>query len=232
MNIWMAFHGYSWDVDTLGERGSLAFIGPEWAAALSSPGRLFKFYDRRGRPARAVRRRRARASPRRGRSRCARPSSPTCTPTILDFAGVAPTSATAEIAMTGRSLRPVLERRRRRARIPSTRRSASRSRATRRSSRATTKLVRNMPPYGDGGWHLYDVAHDPGETRDLSTAEPERFAELLRDYDAYTQRDGRAAAAGGLRRPPPDRASTRSCASSDSTGGCWRPWPPGSPSRR
>src|SRR5690606_34454814 len=52
------------------------------------------------------------------------------------------------------------------------------------------KLVRNMPPWGDGAWHLYDIARDPGETEDLSASRPELVAEMLRDYEAYMQEMG------------------------------------------
>ena len=52
------------------------------------------------------------------------------------------------------------------------------------------KIVRNAPPHGDGGWHLYDVANDPGETRDLSAAEPTRLAAMIDDYAAYAKTMG------------------------------------------
>ena len=44
----MYFNGYDTDIETLGERGSLAAIGPEWAIAASTPGDLFKFYASEG----------------------------------------------------------------------------------------------------------------------------------------------------------------------------------------
>ena len=52
------------------------------------------------------------------------------------------------------------------------------------------KLVRNMPPWGDGGWHLHDVAADPGETRDLAADRPDLVADLQRDYAAYEREMG------------------------------------------
>ena len=52
------------------------------------------------------------------------------------------------------------------------------------------KLVKNLPPYGDAAWHLYDIMADPGETRDLATAEPARFAAMQADYAAFANRDG------------------------------------------
>ncbi|WP_052072301.1 arylsulfatase [Sphingopyxis sp. MWB1] len=52
------------------------------------------------------------------------------------------------------------------------------------------KLVRNLPPTGDGQWRLYDLRADPGETRDLAKAMPERFAAMMADYRAYAAENG------------------------------------------
>jgi arylsulfatase A-like enzyme len=51
------------------------------------------------------------------------------------------------------------------------------------------KLVRNLPPTGDGSWQLFDIVRDPGETHDLSHSEPQKFAEMQADYAAYANRD-------------------------------------------
>ncbi|NEL27474.1 MAG: arylsulfatase, partial [Xanthomonas perforans] len=39
-------------------------------------------------------------------------------------------------------------------------------------------------------WQLFNVARDPGETRDLAAAEPARLAELVAAYDAYAKDKG------------------------------------------
>jgi arylsulfatase/uncharacterized sulfatase len=52
------------------------------------------------------------------------------------------------------------------------------------------KLVRNGAQYGDGVWHVYDIARDPGETNDLTPSRPELAAELRRDYEVYTREMG------------------------------------------
>jgi arylsulfatase len=39
----------------------------------------------------------------------------------------------------------------------------------------------------DGTWHLFDVVHDPGETRDLSAIEPGRKAALITAWAAYAK---------------------------------------------
>ena len=56
--------------------------------------------------------------------------------------------------------------------------------------RGDYKLVRNLAPTGDGKWRLYDIRRDPGETRDLAGAMPERFAAMQADYRAYAKANG------------------------------------------
>ncbi len=48
------------------------------------------------------------------------------------------------------------------------------------------KIVRNLPPLGDGEWRLYNIADDPGEVEDLKTELPERFKTMLAAYDEFT----------------------------------------------
>lgn len=187
MNIWMAFHGYSWEVETLGERGSLAFVGPDWAAALSSPARLFKFTTAEG----GLRVPFVVAGPGVATARThAAPAFVTdVAPTILDYAGVTATSAAGEIAITGRSLRPVLEGHAERAH-PIDAPVGVEVAGNAALFKGYHKIVRNAPPHGDGRWHLYDVAKDPGETADLSTADPPRVEAMVRDYAAYVKTMG------------------------------------------
>jgi len=49
------------------------------------------------------------------------------------------------------------------------------------------KLVKNLPPYGDGRWRLYNMSADPGETADLSGSDPARFAAMQNDYVAFAK---------------------------------------------
>lgn len=49
------------------------------------------------------------------------------------------------------------------------------------------KLIKNLPPYGDGRWRLYNITEDPGETNDLSRSDPERFAIMQDDYVAFAK---------------------------------------------
>lgn len=186
MAFWMWRTGYHYDVETLGEKGSLGFIGPEWANAAAAPGALFKFYAAEG----GIRVPLIIAGP------DIAPQTHVgsfalvtdITPTILDYAGVEATN-TDPIPINGQSLRPVL------------------SGAAEETYGAETpiglevagnsalflgdhKITRNTLPYGDGKWRLYNLATDPGETMDLSAVEPERFQAMLDDYNAYAAEFG------------------------------------------
>lgn len=56
--------------------------------------------------------------------------------------------------------------------------------------RGDYKLVRNLAPTGDGQWRLFNLKVDPGETRDLAAAEPDRFKAMKADYRAYAKANG------------------------------------------
>ena len=47
------------------------------------------------------------------------------------------------------------------------------------------KAVSVAPPYGSGEWHLYNVAEDPGETKDLSEQMPELLTDLQAEWERY-----------------------------------------------
>ena len=49
------------------------------------------------------------------------------------------------------------------------------------------KIVRNLPPLGDGKWRLYNTASDPGEVRDLKADMPDRFQAMLTAYAQFEE---------------------------------------------
>ena len=49
------------------------------------------------------------------------------------------------------------------------------------------KAVSVAPPYGTGSWHLYNIASDPGETRDLAKEQPELLKKLQTAWDRYAR---------------------------------------------
>lgn len=184
--LWMAFNGYHYDVERLGEKGSMGFIGPEWANAAAAPSDLFKFYAAEGGIRVPLIISGAGVSPQTPIQSMAMVTD--ITPTIMDFAGVE-ASENEPVPINGRSLRPVLDG------------------AADETHSATTplgmevsgngalfldgyKITRNMPPFGDGVWRLYDLSNDPGETTDLAAVEPERMQSMLEHYQEYADEFG------------------------------------------
>jgi arylsulfatase A-like enzyme len=52
------------------------------------------------------------------------------------------------------------------------------------------KLVRNIPPYGDRKWHLYNLRTDPMESKDLASSEPDRVKSMSTAYAEYVKKNG------------------------------------------
>ncbi|GGD98299.1 arylsulfatase [Polymorphobacter glacialis] len=73
--------------------------------------------------------------------------------------------------------------------------------------RGDLKLVRNLPPYGNGNWALYDIVRDPGETRDLAGAMPAAFAAMQAEYARWAKREGVLAMPGEYSAPAQIRAN-------------------------
>src|SRR5262249_30205331 len=157
-----------------GQRGSLSYIGPQWASAAASPGDLFKFYTTEG----GTRVPFVVAGP--GVESGRRIDTPAfvtdIAPTVLDAASV-PTEG--RVTITGRSLGPVLRGDAERTH-PADAPVGMEVSGQAALFKGDMKLVRNGAQYGDGGWHVYDIARDPGETNDLSPSKPELAAELRR----------------------------------------------------
>ena len=179
---WMDLHGYSWDVENLGERGSYAFIGTEWALAAAAPSDLFKFYASEG----GLRVPFVMSGPgvQAGLQTAAAGYVTDVTPTILEMAGLDATPG-----LTGRSLHAVVSGQ---AEFAYGDNDAVGTEVSGNSAlfRGEYKLLRNMPPWGDGEWRLFNLANDPGETRDLSAELPELKIEMLQDYAAYATTNG------------------------------------------
>lgn len=184
--LWMALNGYTHELETLGERGSIAFIGPEWAAATATPGRLFKFHASEG----GVRVPLIIAGPDIASQRIDSLSMVTdLAPTLYDYAGLSLNDGASTVPLDGRSLRPVLSGVQSRTYGPDEPVGMEVS-GNALLIKGDYKLTRDSRPWGDGRWRLHHLAMDPGEVEDLSEREPERFAELLADYAAFAERVG------------------------------------------
>ena len=178
--IWMKLSGYNIDLDGIGEKGSWGFIGPEWALASSSPGKLYKFYATEG----GVRAPLIMAGPGIEPMRVDSAAMVTdVTPTLLDLTQ-ASTDFVGFQPMTGRSLLPILTGETETVYGPDDVRAIEVSGNT-ALYKGDYKILRSVPPIGDGKWRLYNLSDDPGETRNLSQVEPERLRELLKEYSRY-----------------------------------------------
>ena len=189
------FLGMEYDLSTanIGRRGSFSAIGPGWASAAASPLSGYKFSAAEGGlrvpliitwPGNAALRVGAISD---GLAHVT-----DIVPTLTDLAGVSGHSGAWQgkpvEPVTGRSLVPML-----------TGQSASvhgdvplgyELSGNAALFRGDYKLVRNLAPTGDGQWRLYDIKADPGETRDLAAAMPNRFAAMLTDYRGYAKANG------------------------------------------
>ncbi len=186
-STWMSQNGYRRELETLGEKGSMNFIGAEWANATASPGNLFKFHASEG----GMRVPLIAAGP--GIVPGARIASTSfvtdVTPTIYDYAGIEPERWSGPVAITGKSLKPTL---------------AGAATHTYDSEtpvgmevggnaalfKGDYKLTRNTLPWGDAKWRLYNLASDPGETKDLGADDAARYQAMLADYARYEQEMG------------------------------------------
>ena len=121
-------------------------------------------------------------------------------PTLLDYAGLKQPATFAGrpiLPHQGHSLRPLLT-----AAAPAVRAADEAvgyeliyRRALRKGDWKVVYLAAGTNRYtrkgvSTGRWQLFDVARDPGETRDLAAAEPARLAELVAAYDAYAKEKG------------------------------------------
>ena len=183
---WMKSQGYTYEYDTLGEKGSYAAIGPEWANAAAGPGHLFKFHAGGG----GLRVPLIMSGP--GLPQESRLDGFTImadvAPTLLELAGVSAPLSNSK-PMTGRSLMPLIvgdvdaiygndEP----VGIESSGKSAL--------FLGEYKLVRNLAPFGDDIWRLYNINEDPGESTDLSEQLPKIKQRLLHEYRLYANRVG------------------------------------------
>lgn len=187
--------GYSGDYETLGLRGSFNTIGASFASAAASPLAYYKFYLGEGGlrvpliisgvPTQGE-----------GRAGLIAPAFSWVTdiaPTILELTGAAPPGqrygGRVVEPMIGRSLVPLIEGRVDRVYdeddVVGTELAGHAA-----LFQGRYKIVRNRGPVGDGEWRLYDIVEDPGETTDLSAADPARLQRMLSQYHEYAKRNG------------------------------------------
>lgn len=185
---------YDFAPDHAGQKGTLTYIGPSWASAAASPLSGYKFSAAEG----GLRVPMIIAWPgnpaiMRGRINGRFAHVTDIVPTLLDAAGLPAHSAItvggrAAEPLIGTSLMPVLTGARNLAHDPSQPLGYELS-GNAALFKGDYKLVRNLPPTGDGSWQLFDIVQDPGETHDLAFIDPRRLADMKADYTAYAKRD-------------------------------------------
>jgi arylsulfatase/uncharacterized sulfatase len=183
---------YTQDIDRLGSPGAYSIQGPSWASASNSPMNGFKFFANEGgiRVPMFI----AGAGVQSTQAIYAGLTHVTdIAPTLLEMAGIA---RPADLykgqpveTMAGHSLRAALQ---------------GSNEALRRADeilgyelsgnsalfKGALKLVKNLPPLGNGEWRLFDVVADPGETRDLQQQLPTEFAAMQKDYQIWADAHG------------------------------------------
>lgn len=176
--FWMAIEGWDVSYENLGQEGSLAAIGHEWASVSAAPFHLFKFNASEGGlrvpfvisgpdiPKKGFIDSRAQVAD--------------ITPTLLDFAGVDYNPD----EFYGRSLRPVLTGRATNV-YGEEDAFAFEVSGTAALYKGNWKITKTPPPHGDRNWHLYDLSVDPGETTDVAPQHPSLFQEMRDEYNAY-----------------------------------------------
>jgi arylsulfatase A-like enzyme len=188
---WLDQH-YNRDIDRLGSPGAYSIIGPNWARAATAPLNTYKFFAGEGGirvpliisgiPA---------AHKQSVQNSLTHVSD--IVPTLLDLAGVQHPGTSYKgqtiYPLTGHSLLPILQGKATRVRGPEEVLGYELS-GNRAVFKGDYKLLSNLAPVGDGQWHLYNIATDPGETRDLKDEMPELFQSLQNDYAKWAKANG------------------------------------------
>lgn len=190
--LWLATQ-YSRALEDLGAKGGYATIGRNWASVAAAPLATHKFYAGEG----GLRVPLIISGPdvlpkdqTGGRIHGGFTHVMDVTPTLLELARVPHPGRSAGVEpLQGKSLMPVLKG------LAASNRTATEPVGYELAGNAALfagdlKLVRNLPPVGSGEWQLFDIARDPGETRDLRTSYPEDFARLLAAYRKFERDEG------------------------------------------
>ena len=185
MGLWMKSVGYTRDYETLGEKGSFGYIGPEFGSAAAGPSAMFKFYAGEG-GLRVPLIISGKNMPE-GQKEKAFSFITDIVPTILGI--VDNKGVEKDTAMTGRSLLGVLYNQD--SVVYQMDENIGMEAASQAALfRGNMKLVYNGKPYGDGIWRLYNLGIDPGETNDLAETESELFADMMKSYEQYKEEYG------------------------------------------
>ncbi len=179
---------YDNSLENIGHHDSFAMYGPGWAQASAGPFRLYKGFESEG----GTRTSMIIGGPgvtRINETADVYANAMDVTPTILDMAGVKhPDTFKGQpiLPMQGKSMLPFLEGDESRVHAEDEAIGAEMwGRAALR--KGDFKLLWLEPPFGSGQWELYNLKTDVAESRDLSKEQPDRFNEMLEDWDKYVK---------------------------------------------
>jgi arylsulfatase len=170
----------------LGQKGSFVEYGPSWAMVSMTPFFSFKSSASEG----GVRAPLIISYPKSipiGQRTDAFASVVDVVPTLLQYAGVKPSSTAPELS--GRSMIPLLSGASRQV-YPADASISQELSGGAAVYQGDFKLVRNIPPYGDRKWHLYDLRSDPTESTDLEATDPQRVKSMSDEYAQYVKKNG------------------------------------------
>ncbi len=192
---WWLDRNYNRDLDRLGSKGAYSIIGPQWARAATAPLNTYKFFAGEGgiRVPLIISGVPTQANHLKNSVKHSLTHVSDVVPTLLDLAGVQHpgTSYKGETIypLTGHSLMPVIQGKATRVRGPDEVLGYELS-GNRALFKGDYKLLSNLAPVGDGQWHLYNIAQDPGETHDLQHEMPELFQSMQADYAKWAKANG------------------------------------------
>lgn len=188
----LKMQGYRNDYETLGTKGSFNTIGPSYASAAASPLAFYKFYAGEGgmRVPLIIA-----GKPISDKAKLSNAFTfvTDITPTILELTSTpAPTEfyGGRRIApMIGRSL-AALSREQVAQVYTETDYIGYELGGNAALFQGPYKIVKNRGPVGDSEWHLFNIADDPGETKDLREAMPDKMTNMLEHYHQYATENG------------------------------------------
>ncbi len=193
-NLMLSLMDYNDDYETLGLKGSYGTIGPNFASAAASPLGFYKFYVGEGGlrvPLIIAGEPLTLSDP--NSIIDAFSYATDIVPTILQLTGT-PNPAgryndRAVEPIVGRSVVPLLQGQAQRI-YGNDDAIGYELNGHRALFLGDHKIVYNRPPIGDGIWHLYNIAIDPGETNDLREQQPQRFARMQALYEQFVVEHG------------------------------------------
>lgn len=181
--LYMATHGYTQEVENLGEKGSFGSIGTEWATAAAGPFSRFKFNTTEG-GTRVPLIISGPGVPSGGRVN-ADAFMPDIAPTLMQYAEI----SYGDGEFFGRSLNGVITGETEQVYGPD---DAVGMEVAGNAAlfRGNWKLARNHKPWGTGDWQLFNLEADPGETDDLFSTRSDVANEMLAEYEDYAAKVG------------------------------------------